>query len=112
MLNRAFPRCQLLLEIRESHAQDCALGHRSGRAPRFKIGFILLRTRGEDDMAANRDSMEDRRDAAERGAAAADGRIEGRSWLNNPDNLKRFFDGVSRAGERARAREQRDKYRS
>jgi hypothetical protein len=47
--------------------------------------------------------------APDRGAAPADGRIEGRTWLDNPDNLQKFFDRVARARERAGMREERNR---
>ena len=56
-------------------------------------------------MASNRDKRRHTRAGPDRGATAADGRIEGRAWLDNPENLRRFFDGVARASQRAQVRE-------
>jgi hypothetical protein len=58
-------------------------------------------------MSSEDDLPRAKRKAPERGVGAADNRSEGRAWLDNPENLRRFFDGVSRAGERARVREER-----
>ena len=62
-------------------------------------------------MTAERDLKRRKWVGPDRGAVAADGRIEGRTWLDNPDNLQKFFDSVARAGERARTREERRKTR-
>jgi hypothetical protein len=63
----------------------------------------------EENMAPERDLKRRKRVTPERGAAAADDPIEGHTWLDNPDNLRKFFDSVARAGERARIREERKK---
>jgi hypothetical protein len=65
----------------------------------------------EDDMAPERDVKRRRQVDVDRGATAADGRIEVRTWLDNPDNLRKFFDTVARASERARMREAHNKMR-
>lgn len=55
-------------------------------------------------MPLHRDTQQRKDFDPGRGASAADGRVEGRSWLDNPENLRRFFDGVARAMERAKGR--------
>jgi hypothetical protein len=82
---------------------DC--GRRRGENDtRFKPATVQARIR---NMASNPDLPPSKRRAPERGAAAADARSEGRAWLDNPENLRRFFEGVNRASERARVREER-----
>jgi hypothetical protein len=70
----------------------------------LKVATVQARIR---NMPSKPDSPPAKRRAPERGAGAADGRSEGRNWLDNPENLRRFFEGVSRASERARTREER-----
>jgi hypothetical protein len=55
-------------------------------------------------MTPHHETQESEHLGPERGASAADERAEGRAWLDNPENLRRFFDGVARAMERARTR--------
>jgi hypothetical protein len=60
-------------------------------------------------MAPERGLKRRRQAAPDRGAAPADSRIEGRTWLDNPENLQKFFETVARASERARVRQGRNK---
>jgi hypothetical protein len=62
-------------------------------------------------MAAERGLKRRKQVAPDRGAAPADSRIDGRTWLDNPENLDKFFESVARATERARMRERRNKDR-
>jgi hypothetical protein len=55
-------------------------------------------------MAPHHDTQQSKQLGPDRGASAADERAEGRAWLDNPENLRRFFDGVARAMERAQSR--------
>jgi hypothetical protein len=60
-------------------------------------------------MAPERGVKRRKQVAPDRGAAPADSRIEGRTWLDNPENLQKFFETVARASERARMRQGRNK---
>jgi hypothetical protein len=65
----------------------------------------------EDNMPRERELRRRKRVVPDRGVAPADGRIDGHTWLDNPENLQKFFETISRASERARSREEEDKER-